>query len=87
MESIVESVTVCLLTSDLSDEHRILRVDVMPIAENGLHVRSQVQIEKLMTFPRRKVRGPIGLLSNREMAAVDVGLMVHLGLVTQLPAR
>jgi mRNA interferase MazF len=87
MESIVESVTVCFLTSDLSNEHRILRIDVVPNEENGLRVRSQVQIEKLMTFPRSKARGPIGRLSDREMAAVDIGLTVHLGLVTQLPAR
>lgn len=72
---------------DLSEERRILRVDVTPTAENGLREPSQVQVEKLMTFSRGKVRGPIGHLLDREMAAVDMGLMVHLGLLAQLPAR
>jgi mRNA interferase MazF len=87
MENIVASVTVCFLTSDLSTEHRILRIDVAPAAENGLRQQSQVQVEKLMTFSKNKVRGPIGQLSEREMAAVDMGLLVHLGLVAQLNAR
>jgi mRNA interferase MazF len=87
MGTIVESVTVCFLTSDLSEERRILRVDVTPTAGNGLRQPSQVQVEKLMTFSRGKVRGPIGHLQDREMAAVDMGLMVHLGLLAQLPAR
>ena len=87
MESVVGSITVCFLTSDLSEERRILRVDVTPTTENGLREPSQVQVEKLMTFSRAKVRGPIGHLLDREMAAVDMGLMVHLGLLAQLPAR
>lgn len=87
MERIVGSVTVCFLTSDLSEERRILRVDVAPTDGNGLRLPSQVQVEKLMTFSRAKVRGPIGRLLDREMAAIEIGLMVHLGLVAQLPAR
>lgn len=87
MESVVGSVTMCFLRSDLSGESRILRVDVTPTPENGLSQPSQVQIEKLMTFSRGKVRGPIGQLLDREMAAIDMGLMVHLGLVAQLSGR
>jgi mRNA interferase MazF len=84
MQQIVGSVTVCLLTTDLIEEPGTLRVDIAPSTENGLRERSQVQVEKLMTFPRDKVRGPIGRIDPTQLSAVDIGLLVHLGLATQL---
>ena len=84
MAAIVGSITVCFLTTDLTDKHETLRVNVSPQEANGLRQRSQVQVEKVMTFPRDKVRGPIGRLEYDEMRAVEVGLMVHLGLAAQL---
>ena len=84
MGRIVESVTVCFLTTDIVPGKGTLRVDIPPTAENGLDEQSQVQVEKLMTFPRQKVRGPIGSISPAQMNAVDIGLLVHLGLATQL---
>ena len=86
MEKIVGSITVCFLTTDLTEENGILRVDIGPDALNGLRQKSQVQVEKLMTFPRDKVRGPIGALDQLQMRAVDIGLLVHLGLAAQLDA-
>lgn len=87
MEEIVGSVTVCFLTTDLATERHILRIDIAPSAENGLREHSQVQVEKLMTFAGGKVRGPIGRLSAGQMAAIDIGLIVHLGLAAQLGIR
>ena len=84
MQQIVGSVTVCLLTTDLSEEPGTLRIEIAPSAENGLRERSQVQVEKLMTFPRDKVRGPIRRIDSTQMNAVDIGLLVHLGPATQL---
>ena len=37
-----------------------------------------------MTFPRDKVRGPVGSVSPAQMNAVDMGLLVHHGLAAQL---
>ena len=84
MERVVDSITVCFLTTDLVEEGGTLRVDVAPTQENGLRERSQIQIEKLMTFPREKVRGPVGRIDLTQMRAVDIGLLVHLGLAAQL---
>ncbi|HET7412880.1 MAG TPA: type II toxin-antitoxin system PemK/MazF family toxin [Pararhizobium sp.] len=76
----IESITVCFVTSDLSKES-LLRVSVDPDEANGLRVRSQIQIEKIMTFPSEKVKGPIGRVSPDNLRAVDMGLLFHLDLV------
>ncbi|NGO50656.1 type II toxin-antitoxin system PemK/MazF family toxin [Allomesorhizobium camelthorni] len=80
LEDWVESLTVCFLTTDLTTG-RNLRVDVEPNSGNGLHGKSQVQIEKIMTFPKDKARGPVGRLSSDQMRAVDRGLLLLLDLL------
>jgi mRNA-degrading endonuclease toxin of MazEF toxin-antitoxin module len=76
----IDSVSVCLMTSDLSNES-LLRVTIEPEQGNGLRARSQVQIEKIMTFPSEKVRGPVGRISGDRLYEIDRGLMFHLDLV------
>jgi mRNA interferase MazF len=76
----IDSVSVCLMTSDLSNES-LLRVTIEPEKGNGLRAKSQVQIEKIMTFPSEKVRGPVGRISGDQLYEVDRGLMFHLDLV------
>ena len=44
----LDSVTVLRLTSDVDDQH-MLRVTVVPSAENGLKLRSQIMIDKAAT--------------------------------------
>ena len=75
----VESRTVCLITSNVLRLPRY-RVTVDPSPENGLRERSQVQIDKLVTFPSHKIRGPIGTLTPDQMADVDRRLRLHLDL-------
>lgn len=87
MADVVDSVTVCFLTTDLTELHGTLRVDISPLVTNGLHQPSQVQVEKLMTFPRDKVRGPIGVIEPHQLRAIEIGLMVHLGLAAPLGGR
>ncbi len=80
----IDSVTVCFLTTRIVPA-RNLRVTIKPDALNGLLEPSQVQIEKIMTFPRSKVRGPIGQLSENELRDVDRYLMIFLDLLPPAP--
>jgi mRNA interferase MazF len=80
MLGLVDSITVCFMTSDIIIEGP-LRITIHPKARNGLQLLSQVQVDKIMTFPSEKVRGPIGVLSDAEMASVDQGLLFFLSLV------
>lgn len=77
----IDSVTVCFLTSKIIPT-RNLRITIEPDHINGLHERSQVQVEKIMTFPRSKVRGPIGRLNSEQIRDLDRYLMVFLDLLT-----
>ncbi|KQT66255.1 MULTISPECIES: type II toxin-antitoxin system PemK/MazF family toxin [unclassified Aureimonas] len=94
MADLVGSVTVCFMTSDLIPDGP-MRVTVPPDPGNGLQLVSQIQIEKIMTFPRAKVRGPIGLLMEQQLAAVERGLLffldlirpIDISIVTALPRR
>lgn len=79
----IESITVCFLTSDLSEES-LLRISVEPNDTNGLRTKSQVQVEKIMTFPADKVRGPIGHVEGGIVDAVNTGLLFHLDLLTPM---
>lgn len=76
----IESITVCFLTSDLSQEN-LLRILVEPNNANGLRSQSQIQVEKIMTFPVGKVRGPIGHIGEEVLKEVERGLIFHLDLV------
>ena len=70
--------TVCLMTSELVDS--ALRMDVEPTDGNGLRDPSQVQVDKIMTAPAPKMRGPIGRLTDAQMRDLDRRLLVHLGI-------
>jgi mRNA interferase MazF len=76
----IDSVTVCFLTSKVIPT-RNLRITIEPDDINGLRERSQVQIEKMMTFNRSKVRGPVGRLSMDQMRDIDRYLMIFLDLL------
>jgi mRNA interferase MazF len=79
LAEVLESRTVCLLTSDVVLAPR-LRVSIEPNASNGLRRLSQVQVEKVVTLPAGKVRGPIGALTREQMREVDRRLRLHLDL-------
>jgi len=77
---LVESVVVCFLTSKVIGAHT-MRVTITPDSANGLQERSQVQVDKIMTFPKEKVRGPIGRLAGDQMRSIDRNLMILLDLL------
>lgn len=74
------SVTVLPVTSTLRDTP-IFRITVQPSAQNGLHVASQVMVDKPQSIPREKIGEAFGRLGDAERLAVDRALAVFLGLV------
>ena len=73
------SLTLCPLTSDIVPNAQ-LRLLVEPGSTNGLRVRSQVQVDKIQTVERKRVREPIGSLNDEEMHQIDLALAFHLNL-------
>jgi len=73
------STIVALMTSHLQDAP-LLRLTVTPTKTNGLKVRSQVQVNRLLSLPSDKIGSPIGRLSDREMVELNRLLAVIIGL-------
>lgn len=76
---VLDSRTVCLVTSHLLDAS-LTRVTIEPTPANGLQRTSQVQVDKLITLDKGKLRGPIGRLMPDQMGAIDRLLIAHLDL-------
>ena len=74
-----QSTIVMLMTSHLQDAP-LLRLTVEPTESTGLKVRSQVQINRLLSLPVAKVGNVIGRLSERELAELNRLLAVVVGL-------
>ena len=74
------SVTVLAVTSDLRDTP-LFRVLEEPSQENGLHVASQIMIDKAMTVSSERLGEPIGRLDPNLLMDVDRCLAVFLGIV------
>lgn len=73
------SCTILPLTSKLLDAP-LFRVAIEPSAENGLHQRSQIMIDKIHTIPRAKVGAILGKLTEDQQLVVNRSLMLFLGL-------
>ena len=73
------SVTLLPITSDVRDLPPI-RLTIEPGPKSGLKRPSQVQIDKVMTVPRRKIGRRIGSLEGAAMEEVDVAMARFLGL-------
>ena len=69
---------VCPLTTHLTGAASF-RVAVDPTAANGLHVRSEVMVEKLAGVARTRLRDGIGHLDRTSMTAVEHALLLVLG--------
>jgi len=75
-----DSVTVCLLTTDLIDAP-LFRVRVAPLPGNGLARPSEVMADKITTLPLSLVSAkPFGRLSPGDMQRVDASLRFWLAL-------
>ena len=73
------SVTVLPVTSELRPIETF-RIAVEPTQKNGLHVPSQIMVDKAHTIPRDKAGEPFGQLEARTLTAVNRALVVFLGL-------
>ena len=74
---ILMSCTILLMTSELVTGS-LYRLTVEPSDDNGLERTTQVQIDKIASPPRSKLRGPIGRLTGDQMRDIDLALMRHL---------
>lgn len=73
------SVVLALVTSTLR-EAPLLRLDLAPRSDNGLHKPSQVMVDKLQTVRRERVGECIGRLSEKELVALNRLLAFVVGL-------
>ncbi|MGH9596516.1 MAG: type II toxin-antitoxin system PemK/MazF family toxin, partial [Edaphobacter sp.] len=74
-----ELITVALITSDLLRAPDV-RVSVKPTAANGLRKDSEIAVDNIQTFARRRIGAVIGRVSSETMAQVDAALVIFLGL-------
>lgn len=80
--SVWNSIIVCPLSSHETAVPTFSRIDLDPTPENGLRKRSQIMVDKITTYPIEKVRGPIGIVDDRTLEALNVSLVLILGLWT-----
>jgi mRNA interferase MazF len=73
------SLTVLPVTSDLRDAP-LFRVTVMPTETNGLHKKSQIMVDKVMTVAREKVGATFGCLDADTMLEIERCLAVFFGI-------
>lgn len=73
------SLTVLPVTSSVLDAP-LLRITVMPNAENGLQKPSQVLVDKAVTVRRHRVGPAFGRIDADTMVAVERCLAVFLGI-------
>ena len=73
------SVTVCPLTSDLT-EIPLLRIPLSPNVANGLKSPSSIMLDKATTMSRSKLGERVGKVSDAEMIELSRRLVVFLDL-------
>ena len=76
--SVVDSVVLCPVTSDL--RWAPFRVVVEATPDTGLRLPSEIMADKPVTMPREKLTQTIGSLRAADMERVDGALMLVLGL-------
>ncbi|MDP4026247.1 type II toxin-antitoxin system PemK/MazF family toxin [Methylobacterium sp. NEAU 140] len=76
----LDSVTVCLITTELIAGVPMLRIDVKPTMGNGLSADSQVQIDKIVTVPATKIKQKVGRLEAATMQDVSRAIAFFLDL-------
>lgn len=73
------SVTILPLTSTLRDAP-LFRVRLTPSPENGLHVPSDIMVDKITTVPREKIRTVFGRLEDHYLVSAQRLLTLFLGI-------
>ena len=67
------------MTSTIVDAP-LIRITVEPNEQNGLDMRSQIEVDKIFTIRREKIGAEIGLIDDETMVTVNRALLVFLGL-------
>jgi len=73
------SVTVLPVTSTIVAAP-LLRIDIVPTAENGLRSPSQVMLDKIMTIKRDKIGAVFGRIDDDLLVEIERCLAVFLGI-------
>ena len=73
------TVVLCRVTSSLRDTP-LYRLTVQPTEHNGLRERSQIMADKIFTFRRKRIRGPIGAIDDATMLELNRASVLFLGL-------
>ncbi|HUB36861.1 MAG TPA: type II toxin-antitoxin system PemK/MazF family toxin, partial [Solirubrobacteraceae bacterium] len=73
------SVTICPFTTDPTDAP-LLRLQVEPSTENGLHERSKLMVDKITTVSRAKLGDRAGRLTAVDTIRLNRAIFVFLGL-------
>ncbi len=74
-----DSITVCAFTTDQTDAP-LLRLVVIPSAENGLRASCSLMVDKITTVPKSKIGHLIGRIDDADLARLNLALLVYLGL-------
>jgi mRNA interferase MazF len=74
------SLTVCPLTSDLQTIAPLFRITLEPSPENGLHLPSQIAVDKITTLPITRIAARLGTADDDVMLQVTRALAVFLGI-------
>jgi len=73
------SVTVCPVTTS-AVEAPLTRISIEPSTLNGLDQPSRLMVDKVTTVPRASLGERLGRLRDRDLMALNRGLIVFLGL-------
>ena len=73
------SITILPLTSDLRNTP-LFRLRIEPSEKNGLHVTSEIMVDKITTVPREKAGNVFGHLEAATLREVERLLAVWLGI-------
>lgn len=75
----LSSVIVCLISSHFEDAPAF-RLNLEPDAGNGLNVRSQIMVDKILTLPVAKTGESIGRLDDEQLVQLNRSLAFVIGL-------
>jgi mRNA interferase MazF len=73
------SITICAFTTDPT-EAPLLRLVIVPDADNGLRAPCRLMVDKITTVPKAKVGSRIGRLGDEDVLRVNRAVLVFLGL-------
>ena len=76
----METLVICLLTSDEVENAPTLRIAIPPDEQNNLTKPSWIMVDKIVTAPKIKIARRIGRLAEGQIDRLDQALLVFLGL-------